>query len=154
MLDCSTTSFLLKHKFPMTKDFLIIYASICYMKCSGMIALLSRLNGRICAMSSEGSIVWDIYPQIVGETVSPGRLVYLPDQDLLLLGDRIKRRILVIIGRMGHVVQIISVSVDGWVRDLHVNGNRLIVLSNKQLSFFTVSNKTHLSYRSFYIIVN
>ena len=51
------------------------------------------------------------------------------------------------------MVQIIPVDVPvgDYVKDLHVNGNRLTVKSDKQLSFSTVSNKTHLSYWSFYI---
>ena len=68
---------------------------------SGMIALLSVMDRRICATSSDGHIVWNKKLSIDGKRVKPKGLIYLPDQDLLLVGDYNNRRIIVITGRMG-----------------------------------------------------
>ena len=57
VLDCSTTSFTYKHKFPTIKYFWT--REICYMNHSGVIALLSVMDRRICATSSDGHIVWN-----------------------------------------------------------------------------------------------
>ena len=87
VLDCSSTTYILKSRLPPIKDFNA--QDICYMDRAGFIALSSSglgFNGRILAVSSDGRIVWNISPRIGGMTVEPGKLVYLLDQDLLLVG--------------------------------------------------------------------
>ena len=75
VLDCSTTTFILKHKFPTINHFGI--SDTCYMKNSGMIVLSSYAENRIYAVSSDGHIVWDISPRIDGKKVeSRGLVIY------------------------------------------------------------------------------
>ena len=135
VLDCSTTSFILKSRLPEIKNF--DATDICFMDRPGLIAVSSCPNSRICAISSDSGIVWDISPQIDDEKVRPRGLVYLPDQDLLLVGDTWCKRMIVVTSNTGYIVQ--TISVHRTVDDLHLNGSRLIVRTPGRLSIYTVS---------------
>ena len=140
VLDCSTTTFILKSRLPPIKDFNA--QDICYMDRAGFIALSSSglgCNDRISAVSSDGRVVWDISSQIDDMRVIPRTLVYLSDQDLLLVDDSKNKRIIVVTGSAGYIVQVIHVY-DG-LEDLHTKDNRLIAFlkSRRRMSFYTVS---------------
>ena len=134
VLDCSTTSFALKRKIPTNT---CILSDICYMDRSGFIAACSF--SRIFAISNDGCRVWNISTWIDNKAVGAEGLVYLSDQDLLLVNDRQNKRIIVVTGSAGYIVQVIHVHDE--LDDLYARDNRLTALlkDGRKLSIYTVS---------------
>ena len=158
VFDFTTTSFVLKRRLPEIKNFYTL--DICYMHRPGLITLCSNapsrpmskhmkkimqlgklmkvdISDRICTLSTDGHLMWDISPEIDDKKIKPKCLVYLPNQDLLLVGDGQNSRIIIVTGRTGCIVQ--TIPVDGHVDYLHVNGSQLLAHTLEEISFYTVS---------------
>ena len=99
--------------------------------------------------SSDGQIIWGkSTPEIDGKECQPQRLVYLPQMDLILVGDYNNRRIIVVEAVSGDVVQTIELEeVElkevGGINQLNVRGKQQLIVDHGflpfKLSFYSVS---------------
>ena len=156
LLDCTLMKFNLNRKLSTVDDDddqLLFWYDICYIEDHDLIVLSSWTEKRICAMrSSNGQIVWDKSKQVVnGEEWKPHGLVFVHNPGLLLAGDRWEKRIMILSPNTGDILQIISLEEGkGWINNLHVMNDTLIVHQNGKLSQYSV----RLFYTIFHISIN
>ena len=151
VLDCTRTKLTLKNRLPEIEEMKATH--ICYIATSDFLVLSSYQDHRICAVSSSGSIVWDIFGEIDNKKCSPSGMVYLSEEDLLLVGDRHTKRILVLSGTNGSWIQTLHPEKENFdVDDLHLINNELRVryspglCSEVKLSHYLVSS-AHTRYQ-------
>ena len=129
-LDTSHTNFTLRCTLPQVG---IRTDDMCYIKEHEIIVLSSMGKKRVCAVrSSDGLIVWDTSTQqIYGKEFRPMALVYLPQVDLILVGDRENRRLIAVAAGSGDVIPTIGLKeVGDSIYELHVRDGQLIVRHN------------------------
>ena len=137
VMDCSRTNFICKFIW----FFQINTNSICYIDSIDSIVLCSSMDNRICAISSSGKIEWDI-SEIDSIKCTPSSLVYLPEQDFLMVKD-ISNRISCLFTTTGKWLQHIHLNV-GDIKNLHVADNKLVVRyssssTGEMISYYRVS---------------
>ena len=85
--------------------------------------------------------MWDKSDQVVaGDEWNPSGLAFLCDHDLLLVGDMIEKRILILSPTTGDILQTVPLQQEtGRIRDLHLINDRLLVHQFNKLSHYSVS---------------
>ena len=144
VLDCTTTDFRLKCKL----DRKVKYeGNMCYIPSHKLLIISSCHPDRTVAVrESNGSPVWQVTGKINGGEYYPtGGLVYLPQVDMILVGDWETKRIIVVDAASGDVVQTVELTAaGGWIHQLHVRYKQLIITHSDdvgcvKLSWYQVS---------------
>ena len=93
-LDCTKRTFV--HETRASWELGMQLDNLCYMTKHDAIALSSWGNTKLCAVSSNGEKIWNGSKQLERELFrwEPCGMAYLSEQDLLLVADKYKRRIL------------------------------------------------------------
>ena len=117
----------------------------------------SRDTARITAVrENDGNRVWETPQEINWGVWEPWGLVYLPQVDLVLVGDLMNNRLVFLSPRSGVAVQTINLKHIGpHLKELHVKDQRLMVRHNDaegrvKLSFYSVSHAFSFNKRGFF----
>ena len=129
VLDCTKTDFRLKRKLYTKVKYV---DNMCYIPSHKLLIISSSYPDRTVAVrESNGSPVWEVMGKINGEEYNQtGGLVYLPQVDMILVGDWGTKRIKVVDAASGYVVQIVELkAAGGLIRliQLHVRDKQLII---------------------------
>ena len=145
VFNTSSTNFTLKRIVP--KVDISFVSDMCYLKEHDMFVLSSWCDKKLCAVrSSDGKIIWNLSKeQIEGEKLDLGELVYLPQVDLLIVGDQYNKRLIIVSGKSGDVVQTVEMNEVTYIDELHVRGEEIIVTQTVEMKEVTSHmNEVHV----------
>ena len=140
LLQCSSTEFTLKRRlFPRNN---LVADDICFLQDHNLIVVSSWFNNGVVAVtSSDGHIVWDKSRLVVDDKIwCPNTLTFLPDQGLLLIGDRHENRISILSPKTGDLLRTITLQDSASrILDIHLLKDYLLVYCPTKLSCYSVS---------------
>ena len=96
----------------------------------------------IRAVSMDGEKMWEVKGEIEGKKCNPLGLLFSPDHQVLLVADGGYSRLIVLNPQDGSVLQTIQLDQLGFIYQLHIHQQQLIV------HHATVDNKEKVSYFS------
>ena len=136
-LNCTRTEFTLKRTLPEINN---LWADdICYIRDHDMMVLSSWYHNRVCAVRNSGNFVWNKVRSTAGNTWKPSALAFLPNNDVLLVGDSSEAKICIVSPKTGNPLQTVDLlHKAAGINDLHLVGDRLLVHSGRKLSYYSV----------------
>ena len=125
VLDCTKLSFVCKHLIgPYTP---IDPNQICFVSLHDIFVLGSTVDRKLCAVTRNGHKFWEIDAVQNQGDFNPEGLVYLPNHDLLLVGDLEARKIYILASKYGLCMNVLPADKEVEnVHALHLGDNHVI----------------------------